>query len=290
MSIPSYPKVQHLTHRLIGEQLLDGTVMVQEKVDGSQLSWALSDSGSLMVRSRSGPVDGSNGMFELALRSLQERAKLLRPGVVYRGEYLSRPKHNILAYGRVPKGNIALWDVSVGDQYRGPGELRTIAGHLGLECVPTLFYGNSITAEGLRALVDGPSFLGGIREGIVVKNYAKRDEDGKLLCAKLVADAFREVRGQPKKASGAPADIVARAFGTTARWHKALQHLREAGEIEGSVRDIGKLVAEVQRDMAEESLEEMKERLWKVCEKDIMRTTVRGVADWYKDLLMEGDQ
>ena len=46
-------------------------------------------------------------------------------------------KHNTLAYSRVPKGNIILFDINSGEQdYVDANDLQYEALYLGLECVP----------------------------------------------------------------------------------------------------------------------------------------------------------
>ena len=65
-----------------------------------------------------------------------------------------------------------------------------------------------------------------------------------------------------------------------------MQHLKEAGQIEGSVKDIGALCKEAANDVIDEELEYIKESLWKVHEKDVRRAVVRGLPEWYKAKLI----
>ena len=67
---------------------------------------------------------------------------------------------------------------------------------------------------------------------------------------------------------------------------KAVQHLREAGKIEDSPKDIGKLIIEVQKDLGQEEKEEIKTLLWKWAWPHISRMATRGVAEWYKEQLL----
>ena len=76
-------------------------------------------------------------------------------------------------------------------------------------------------------------------------------------------------------------------FKTEARWEKALIHLKEKGELENSVRDIGKLIKEVQKDIKEEESEYIKNHLYKIFIKDILQTAIRGLPEWYKNQLLE---
>ena len=77
------------------------------------------------------------------------------------------------------------------------------------------------------------------------------------------------------------------AYGTQARWNKAIQHLRERGEIEDDVRDIGKCMKEIPVDILKECEEDMKEKLFSYAWPHIRRMVVRGFPMYYKDLLLK---
>ncbi len=68
---------------------------------------------------------------------------------------------------------------------------------------------------------------------------------------------------------------------------KAVQHLREAGKLEGSPRDIGLLIEEVRRDIEKECRDEIEAILWKWAWSDVSRLVTRGLPEWYKNLLLE---
>lgn len=55
MHLPSYPKIYALGHKAI-EELLHDDVCVQEKVDGSQISFGLLD-GKLYISSKGAIID-----------------------------------------------------------------------------------------------------------------------------------------------------------------------------------------------------------------------------------------
>jgi hypothetical protein len=74
---------------------------------------------------------------------------------------------------------------------------------------------------------------------------------------------------------------------TDARWHKAVQHLREAGKIEDSPRDIGLLMKEVPLDVVEEEIEFMKEKLFDWAWPQIRRGIIAGLPEWYKEQLLK---
>lgn len=80
-------------------------------------------------------------------------------------------------------------------------------------------------------------------------------------------------------------DII-RAYATKPRWEKAVQHLRDAGKLDGSPKDIGALMAEVPDDVAKESADEIREALWKWAWPKIRRGLGRGLPEWYKERLL----
>jgi len=285
----SYPKVWNLGHPNLAE-LFSGEVVVQEKVDGSQFSFGVVG-GVLLLRSKGATLYPETndklfrGAINTAVRLFNEG--LLPEGLTYRGEAFMSHKHNALAYERCPAGNFVLFDVDDGLESRfDAARLRDEAARLGLEVVPTYFVGEVESLEGLQPFLATPSVLGGRTEGMVVKNYARRGRDGKMLMGKLVADDFREINGKEwKKSNPTRADVIEtliERFRTEARWAKAVQHLRERGEITGDLRDIGKLIREAPQDVREECEDEIKQALFDAFWKDISRGVTRGLPEWYK--------
>lgn len=275
--------------------IFDEPVIVEEKIDGSQISFGLVN-GELVIRSRNQRVDPENpGMFAKAVEEIQLRAPMLTPGVVYRGEYLMSPKHNTLAYDRVPKGHIVLFDIMVApEDYLGNfmGEKRNRALTLDFEPVPVLFHGVVSGPDELRGYLDLTSVLGGAKiEGVVVKNINRFSADGKPMFGKFVSDRFKEIHGgEWRKNNPAPSDITDRIiakYRTPARWQKAIQHLQEAGNLDGSPKDIGPLMKEIGQDVLSECGEDIMRELMKYYWPRIQRGITRGMPEWYKDQLLE---
>lgn len=289
MQIPSYPKVWNLGHRaVIG--LTEVSVYVEEKLDGSQFSFGIFD-GELMARSRGQQLvlDAPEQMFARAIASIRERSNLLTPGWTYRGEYLQKPKHNTLAYDRVPVGHIAIFDIDVGDQdYLHPEAKRAEAERIGLECVPLLFSGDVDSMAKLDELLDSTSALGGQKiEGVVLKPVAPRfGEDGKCLLAKYVSERFKEIHaGEWKKSNPGKLDVIeslVAVYGTEARREKAVQHLSERGELTETPKDIGAILKEIGSDTKAECREEISARLFEWAWPQIQRGINRGTPEWYK--------
>lgn len=289
----SYAKLWSMGHGALTELFYD-PVIIEEKIDGSQVSFGIFN-GEIKVRSKGQEliVDAPEKMFTKAVETVKELAPLLRDGWTYRGEYLSKPKHNALAYDRHPNKYIILFDINPGhEQYLSYEEKKLEAERLGLEVVPLIYEGKIDNASQLLELMDRVSVLGGQKiEGLVVKNYLKFGSDKKALMGKHVSEAFKEVhKSEWKKTNPSSGDVlgfVAQQYRTPARWNKAIQHLQEKGQLELSPRDIGNLLKEVHLDIKEECEAEIKEQLYKWALPHILRVAVRGLPEWYKEELVK---
>lgn len=292
--IRSYPKVWNLGHPAL-EGLRDGPVSVEEKVDGSQFSFGIIDD-VLCCRSKNQQIVlDAPQMFDKAVESVRERADLLTPGWVYRAEYLAKPKHNTLAYERMPVGHLIVFDIERAENdFLTPPSRDQECKSIGLEAIPRMHYGALDDLAQVEELLDRDALLGGCKvEGIVVKNHARFGRDGKALMGKHVSEAFKEKHAKDwKKANPKSGDIIQsliEQYRTEARWEKAVQHLRDDGVLEGSPRDIGALIKAAQTDLAEECEDEIKEALWQWARGKVTRGAIKGLPEWYKRRLLEAE-
>ena len=287
----TYPSVYQLGHKAIAELLLD-PVLVEEKVDGSQFSFGLFEDG-YRAGSKGAQLNliAPDSMFKKAVEVIQGLP--LHEGWTYRAEYLMKPKHNALAYDRIPRQHLIVFDINIGHEEYLSWEAKVEeADRIGLEIVPKLLEGRIEDVQHFRALLETVSVLGGQKvEGVVIKNYLRFGLDKKALMGKFVSEAFKEVHAAAWKAENPSSrDILDRlidTYRTPARWQKALQHLTEAGQIEGAPRDIGLLMREVAPDIEKECVEEIKEKLWAWAWPHIRRGAIRGLPEWYKDELLK---
>src|ERR1043166_6393267 len=117
----SYPSVFALGHKHLAELLLD-PVLVEEKVDGSQFSFGVfnpdEEWNGLRCRSKGVQLNvfAPDRMFEKGGDVVKGLAGSLRPGWTYRTEYLAKPKHNALAYDRIPRHHIIVFDINTGHE------------------------------------------------------------------------------------------------------------------------------------------------------------------------------
>lgn len=297
MTINSYPKVWHwgavpLIDGPDNRPFAAGNCLVQEKVDGSQISFGLID-GELSIRSKNTDItDGSNSMFLPAIEAI--RSMDLTPEVVYRGECLTKPKHNTLKYHRTPASFIALFDAydSLNNLWATPKELHGAADALGCDAVPTLHVG-PIDKEKFGELLETESFLGGPKiEGIVIKRYDMLTKLYQPAFAKFVSADFKEQHTKSWRernpGSGEFLEELGAEFRNPARFRKAVERARDAGTLTNSPKDIGPLMKDLSVDFEQEWTDELSRRLWEHYRKTIMASANRGFAEWYKLELAEG--
>ncbi len=280
--IDSYPDVVG-THHKDMQDLFDGEVAVQEKLDGSQFAFKMGLDGKLELRSKGASIipDQPRGMFAKATATVVSIQDKLTPGWTYRGEVLDRPKHNALTYGRVPVGNVILFDVEVErGKYLPWFDLRVESERLGLACVPCYWSGPA-APEIMQSFLGNTSILGGPIEGIVIKNYGKTNRSGEPLFGKLVREEFREVRKMSEPKAGVIEKII-NSLATEARWRKAIQHLGEQDLLVNAPQDIGPLLKEISADVLKEEEETIKQMLFDGFWKDIIRKSTKGFPEYYK--------
>jgi hypothetical protein len=139
--------------------------------------------------------DGVGGMFSRGIETVGALKDKLMPGWTYRGEFLGKPKHNALAYERVPAGFVILYDIDrAQEDYLDPVSLGIECDRLGLECVPTWIHKGLPPIEELKAWANETSCLGKVlREGVVIKSYGHFDPHTyKTYMAKYVREEFKE--------------------------------------------------------------------------------------------------
>lgn len=295
----SFPKIWHLGAPQAA-RLFMGPVEVTEKIDGSQLNFGKTPEGELIMRSKGAPqIPGTTDkLFRPVVEWVMSIQEKLPRGVMFHGETLCSPRHNTLTYARVPNGNLMLYGISEGDVFVSMhSALAAWARELGCEVVPLLDhkeFPDGFKEADLDHYLQGESVLGGCKaEGIVVKNYAEQLLIGgrliPILAGKFVTEAFKEKHGAEWQTHGDKLDLLMQSYKTEARWRKAIQHLRERGELQLAPQDIGNLLKELNLDFIEECKEEVKEALWKHHSKSFSKTICNGFPEWYKHQLATGE-
>ena len=294
--IPSYTEI--LTLGSSGTELIfNGPVVIQEKVDGSQFRFGKNADGELVFASHHADIytETCPKEFRLAvdhIESVWHQADP-PPDTYFYCEYLAKPRHNTLAYDQVPKNHLVLFGGSSSGFYFAEPDIRHWADRLNIDAIPELYAGVA-TVDQAKGFLTTTSYLGGpLIEGVVIKNYTQQLMiRGRLqpLFAKLVRDDFKERNGaewKGKKGGKGEIQSFVDSFNTEARMRKAVQHLSEAGELEHSPRDIGKLMKAVYEDVVNEETPDIKEGLYKLYIKQIVRAAQRGLPEWYKAQLID---
>ena len=293
----AYPKILQLGDKAIAD-LFNGDVEITEKVDGSQFGFGRTKDGELFCRSKGKlqDLEDPDKIFAPAVEYVKSIADKIPTGHIFYGETLHKPRHSTLAYNNVPKNHIALFGVMTDSNkmhdYKG---IEQWAKDFDVDVVPLIHTGKS-DAEHTISLLERESYLGGQKiEGVVVKRYEDWMFLGQILtpvkAGKYVSEAFKEVhqRDWSKLNTGkGQLDVLKEKHRTEARSHKALMHLPERGAFEGTVRDIGNLIKEVQNDLVTEEKENIKDDLYRVLGSDVVKNSTKGFVDWYKEELAKG--
>lgn len=296
--IPAFPKIFNLGTDYIRD-LFNEPVEISEKIDGSQFAFGRHPTEGLVMRSKGRRIFpeelSSKDMFAVAVDYVQGLS--LPVGRYFYCEYLRKPKHNTLAYERTPENNLALFGVmdDSGKFESSPERLSEWAGELQIDRVPILAVRKVDSPAEIADFMQTESYLGGAQiEGVVLKNYARPFLLGgqpiPLMAGKHVSEAFKEVhrKGWDKEHTGKGKwETFVESHRTEARWNKAIQHLRDAGELTNTPRDIGRLIAEVKRDITEEEQDAIKAFLWREFGSALLRRSVAGFPEFYKAQLLE---
>lgn len=291
--INSYPKLLSIDKEFSSIIFDDSSsIIAQEKIDGSQISFSLSKDGELSVRSKNIDMrQGIDKMFNLAIEQIEKRKHLLRPGFIYRGEYLKSPRHNIINYGNVPKDNIIIFDVqNAKGEYLHYRLAIDHAEKINFWFVRTFNLG-AISLEQAKEFDMKSSSLGDVvPEGIVFKrefNDVFNPADGKPLIIKKLREEIKEINFNRNKGNKRD-DILEKIeemYKTKPRWEKAISHLRDDGELDYKMTDIPRLLSEIKNDVFEECEEEIKSILLDFFRFKIERSLTKGFPEFYKEYL-----
>ena len=309
--IRSYGKIYQHDHSQ-AQGLYKHNCLVQEKVDGSQFSFRVVDN-QLYMRSKNVPIYPGNvdKLFRPAVETVQRlfdeglldgQDMVGHEGATYRCETLCKPKHNTIEYDRVPRGNLVLFDIDVGNQLLlDIHAVKKYAQLLGIDVTPTLPIWNFSDEKSFTTLSfiikDTESFLGGAKiEGAVIKPIDTADyifdPAGKIVMAKMISEGFAERNSEVWKAKEGSKNHhqsvlvnLAKSIGTERRYQKTVERLRDDGNYTNSVKDIGPAMKVLSIDIGIEEQEFIKEALWKTHKSGIIKAAVKGFPEWYKGLL-----
>lgn len=277
-----YPKIRTFGYKGT-EKLKDLPVFISEKLDGSNVSIHCITVGypcgtvrkELRLASRTRWIDIESKQFTFFLLWVKEHEQQLlnglEPGEVLWGEFCNN--HNILKYER--KSPFVMFDFSyttpLGERIFQSFESSNVwsaykvrRGWDFFDIVPCVSRPNLIgVANLLEEWNKNKSMLGGPIEGIVIKNYEHRDDDGQPLFVKIVNESFKEDFKKTYAVGDSLEETLCQAVFSEARFRKGVQRLKENEEYAGTVKDIPKILSIIQKDIEEESMDTIKEFLLK---------------------------
>lgn len=301
----SYQKIPG-DHRKEIQDIWEGYLIVEEKVDGSQFRVEIDEKGMIYCGSHHQELNLTDNQFKQAIDEAQKVFAGIKSDpndiISIFCEYLRKPKHNVIPYERVPNHNLAVFDVLIGGKFLDRESKERFVFNVGLEVVPMLWRGEAkdFTDKVKNKLLETKSFLGHQKgydriEGIVIKNYNKYYDvnkypwlEGTPMFTKIVNDDFKEKNKVSHPKAGDKIETLKKSICTEARWIKAVQHCKERNELVGDMVDLQKLAPEIVRDLVEEEKEGLKEELWKLYGKQLTQASVKGLPQWYKERLKNG--
>lgn len=311
-SLPSYWKSKnHFDPDLVKLGFFHDTMLTaEEKIDGSQFSFGkVTDKYGgtrMMWRSKNCDIQydtKSDPRFHQAIQNLYaNNVFAVAPlNVVFRCELVSTKRHNKLTYNRVPSGFLVVFGAeNIATGRSVPRYIWTaVAEQLKLESVRLLGYIDTKEKTATEVIntasgwLNMESMLGGAAiEGVVLKRETNwvLNQDGNPIYCKIVANEFREMMRVKETTKGVRGteDIIGRIVSmiqTDAVYSKAVQHLMDDGKLTNTVKDIGPLISEIQKDLSEEVSPMAKEVLWEWARHQVVRGVVTPFALWYKKRL-----
>lgn len=299
ISFSAFPKIFALGTTYI-QDIFSDEVEITEKLDGSQFVFGVIN-GEFVARSKGRVINGDPDklfapVYDWA-QSVVHTKLMSKPDILFYGETLATPKHNTLKYKRVPYNHFALFGVQLPERWVvGYKDLTGWAGFLDCDVVPLLYQGKIHSVDELKSFMNSESVLGEANiEGVVVKNYNRHVflDGGRVIlpfmAGKYVSEAFKEVHKNSwvgENTTGGKFTNLCASYKTNARWHKAIQHLRDEGKLTDTPKDIGILIPELLRDITEECKDDIKEHLWNIYNRDIFRYVSAGFPEFYKEYLL----
>jgi len=289
MTYRSYPKI----HRLGKEEtdgILDKEVIVQEKVDGANVSifW---HEGKVRCGSRTRmlPEDESFNGFQEAVKANVTLQRYLEDNkhLILYGEWLV--KHTI-TYPDEAYRKIYLFDIYDTQEQLNLDQdtVRETADKIGLE-YPFIFAVGSVTPEIIDAFV-GKSAIAPAGEGVVLKSSHFKNKFGDHVYAKVVHQKFKEsnaiVFGGNNKHSDTYWEMyVVNKYCTTGRVQKIMQKLQSETDKRLDMEHTPRVAGTCYHDM-------ITEEIWEICKKvpaldfkALQRLSMRKFIQIYHDIL-----
>ena len=240
-----YPKIHAFGHKE-NEGILEGVLLIEEKVDGANYRVMLNDEGKWVFGSRNCTLgkegDKIGGNFERAVKWFLENVSRDKMVELERkfGKLIlcleNCVKHTIdYDWSKIPP--VLGYDVwSIRDErFLNQHDKTEVLTSLNIPSVPYItsgVWGKDILDNNLKNIPKS-MFREGVAEGITIKNYDKLDEFGHQLMAKVIADEFKEVNheafGTSPKFCNNDTDKAVATWCTNHRVEKIIMKLIDEG-------------------------------------------------------------
>ena len=142
MGASAFPKIYALGKVEI-QDIFKTEVEVTEKIDGSQFCFGRDETGEIVMRSKGQQLFEGNipNMFQKAYEYVAANQELIKkhlaPGTYIYAEFLNKPKHNVVVYGRTPASSLIVFGVKCEGNFIPSYEyIKAKAQQLNLEVVP----------------------------------------------------------------------------------------------------------------------------------------------------------
>lgn len=310
-----YPKIKRLGHEDT-EGILEGIVIVQEKIDGANTSiWI--ENGEIKCGSRTRILDeGFNGFVDYA-KNHEGIKQYLEQHPTHRlyGEWLVR---HTISYNETAYQQFYLFDIlevpenleeptlpeEMTKKEREEGRTRELVRQcewLPLSEVYAIGEAYEINTPHLFAVLNNPSpesidehvgktMIGDKGEGVVVKNSEFINKWGARVCAKVVTQEFKEdnaiVFGGNNKHSDTYIEMkMVNEFMTMARVRKVMQKLEPIIDKKLDLEHTGRIIQTAYHDMFEEELWEFVKKNKKIDFGQLQKLSSKKAAKIYHDIL-----
>ena len=293
MKFKAYPKIHRLGKEEV-EDILIGKVLVQEKIDGANVSmWWDEETGMVRCgsRTRELPLDESFNGFQECVRANEKISTALatQPKLRLYGEWLV--KHTI-TYPDTAYRKIYLFDVydEEGGYYWSQDQVAELAAMLDIE-YPKLFTPDPVflKTEEIKEFV-GKSFIAANGEGVVVKNDGFKNKFGDLVYAKLVHEKFKETNaivfgGNNKHSEAYNEMYIVNKYCTLGRVQKNMQKLQNITEKRLDMEHTSQVAGTCYHDMVTEDIWEIVKKIKVIDFTRLQRLSMKKFIQIYHDVL-----
>jgi len=288
-----YPKIHRLGKEEV-EGILEGTVHIEEKIDGANGQIWVDKRGEITCGSRNRELtEGFNGFVDY-VKSHDGIRNLLanHPGWRLYGEWLVR---HTIQYNETNYKHFYLFDISLvsdgeeAEEFLTKEHVMAIADEYGIHRPEYHGSFDNPTQEQIMEHV-GKSTLGEKGEGVVLKNHEFRDKFGSHNYAKIVTENFKEDNGVTFGGNNKHSDsywemYVVNKYMTLARIEKIMNKLQPLIDKRLDLEHIPRITNTAYHDMLTEEIWEIQDKVQSLNFKTLKRIAMKKAVQIYKDVL-----